>query len=73
MIKDEVRNIAAGSADAGSYLAEKGLSQSTFFKDSAQLTSLLSFFEDKTSNFCEITGNFGTFKSKLAEISLAFA
>lgn len=70
MIKDEVRNIAAGSADAGSYLAEKGLSQSTFFKDSAQLTSLLSFFEDKTSNFCEITGNFGTFKSKLAEISL---
>ena len=70
MIKEEVKNIAAGTADAGLYLAEKGLSQSTFFKDSAQLASLLSFFEDKNSNFCEITGTFGTFKSKLAEISL---
>ncbi len=70
MIKEEVKNIASGAMDAGSYLKENGLSRSGFFKDGAELAEILNFYEDSDIKLCQITGSFGTFKSKLAGISL---
>lgn len=70
MIIDEVKTYMNGTADMGSFLKEKGLSRSGFFKDSVQLSSLLNFYESPSTRLCEIIGPNGTFKSKLAEISL---